>query len=125
MFLAALITAHKFLQDKTYKNTAWSKVSGLGVLEITRAEKIMLQSLDYNLYVKKHIYDQWIGMLQQHIRMPVIACPQRTPSYRKSVQIAQQSLPSPPAEHVEPRKRRNSFLDQLEYELGRKKQCIL
>jgi hypothetical protein len=124
MFLAALITAHKFLQDKTYKNTAWSKVSGLGVLEITRAEKIMLQSLDYNLYVKKHIYDQWIGMLQQHIQMPVVY-PQRTPSYRNSVQIAQQSLPSPPAEHVEPRKRRNSFLDQLEHELGRKKQCIL
>ncbi|KAI8886978.1 hypothetical protein K501DRAFT_330923 [Backusella circina FSU 941] len=127
MFLAALITAHKFLQDKTYKNTAWSKVSGLGVLEITRAERTMLQLLDYNLYVKKDIYDQWIGMLQSHIKMPIVAseCHDTPSSQSRRIQTAQQSLPSPPAEHMSPQKRKHSFLDELEDELVRKKHCIL
>ncbi|KAG0163956.1 hypothetical protein DFQ28_007386 [Apophysomyces sp. BC1034] len=76
MFLAALICAHKFLQDKTYKNSAWSKVSGLDVTEINHAEKVMLQLLDYQLYVKKETYDQWIGMLQNHLKLqPILAAP--------------------------------------------------
>ncbi|CAO3643850.1 unnamed protein product [Cunninghamella blakesleeana] len=70
MFLASLICAHKFLQDKTYKNSAWSKVSGLDVSEINHAEKIMLQLLDYQLYVKKDTYDQWVTMLQTHLHLP-------------------------------------------------------
>ncbi|KAI9302234.1 cyclin-domain-containing protein [Cunninghamella echinulata] len=70
MFLAALICAHKFLQDKTYKNSAWSKVSGLDVSEINHAEKLMLQLLDYQLYVKKDTYDQWVTMLQTHLHLP-------------------------------------------------------
>lgn len=69
MFLAALISAHKYLQDKTYKNSAWSKVSGLSVQEINHAEKVMLQLLDYRLYVKKDTYDQWILMLQTHLKV--------------------------------------------------------
>lgn len=70
MFLAALICAHKFLQDKTYKNSAWSKVSGLDVSEINHAEKVMLQLLDYHLFVKKETYDQWVTMLQTHLHVP-------------------------------------------------------
>ncbi|KAI9268897.1 cyclin-domain-containing protein [Phascolomyces articulosus] len=71
MFLAALICAHKFLQDKTYKNSAWSKVSGLGVNEVNHAERVMLQLLDWSLYVKKDTYDQWIFMLQNHLKFRV------------------------------------------------------
>ncbi|KAI9023045.1 hypothetical protein CLU79DRAFT_750083 [Phycomyces nitens] len=69
MFLASLICAHKFLHDKTYKNSAWSKVSGLAVHEINHAEQVMLQLLDYRLYVKKDTYDQWMDMLQNHLKM--------------------------------------------------------
>lgn len=68
MFLAALICAHKFLQDKTYKNSAWSKVSGLSVAEVNHAERVMLQLLDWSLYVKKDTYDKWIMMLQGHLK---------------------------------------------------------
>ncbi|KAI7857022.1 cyclin-domain-containing protein [Circinella umbellata] len=71
MFLAALICAHKFLQDKTYKNSAWSKVSGLSVNEVNHAERVMLQLLDWSLYVKKDTYDQWIVMLQNHLKFRV------------------------------------------------------
>lgn len=75
MFLAALICAHKFLQDKTYKNSAWSKVSGLDVSEINHAEKVMLQLLDYQLFVKKETYDQWVSMLQTHLHIPSPSSP--------------------------------------------------
>ncbi|KAI9310633.1 cyclin-domain-containing protein, partial [Dichotomocladium elegans] len=68
MFLAALICAHKFLQDKTYKNSAWSKVSGLSVAEVNHAERVMLQLLDWSLYVRKDTYDRWIMMLQRHLK---------------------------------------------------------
>ncbi|KAL0080743.1 cyclin [Phycomyces blakesleeanus] len=67
MFLAALICAHKYLQDKTYKNVAWSKVSGLKVAHVNVAEKTMLQLLDWQLHVKKETYDQWLSMLQTHL----------------------------------------------------------
>ncbi|KAI8060446.1 cyclin-domain-containing protein [Gongronella butleri] len=80
MFLAALICAHKFLQDKTYKNSAWSKVSGLHVSEINHAEKLMLQLLDYHLHVKKETYDQWVSMLQAHIQFPAPRSPPPSPT---------------------------------------------
>lgn len=115
MFLASLISAHKYLQDKTYKNSAWSKVSGLNVQEINHAEKVMLQLLDYRLFVKKDTYDQWILMLQTHLKMnPTVASSsaasivhtvqrniqhqQQQKSQNISLVRAQQSLPSPPLE---------------------------
>ncbi|KAG2237142.1 cyclin-domain-containing protein [Thamnidium elegans] len=111
MFLASLISAHKYLQDKTYKNSAWSKVSGLNVQEINHAEKVMLQLLDYRLFVKKDTYDQWILMLQTHLKMNptpaaaasnIVHSVNRNNLQQKSQNIslvrAQQSLPSPPLE---------------------------
>lgn len=108
MFLAALISAHKFLQDKTYKNTAWSKVSGLNVKEINHAEKILLELLDYRLFVKKDTYDRWIVMLQTHLKLqpltsstgtmnaPILQQQQR--AAHPAILKAEQSLPSPPLE---------------------------
>ena len=69
MFLAALICSHKFLQDKSFKNSAWSKLSGLGVPEVNRAERVMLQLLDYKLYVQRETYHQWVSMLQTHLKL--------------------------------------------------------
>ncbi|KAG2199482.1 hypothetical protein INT46_007102 [Mucor plumbeus] len=150
MFLAALISAHKYLQDKTYKNSAWSKVSGLNVQEINHAEKVMLQLLDYRLYVKKDTYDQWIMMLQTHLKVnPNAASVQATTTstncnINASTQLnqvqqtrqallrkAQQSLPSPPLEESymseassSPQKRKNSFsLEDQEDERISKRRC--
>ncbi|KAI8887588.1 hypothetical protein K501DRAFT_175131 [Backusella circina FSU 941] len=111
MFLAALISAHKFLQDKTYKNTAWSKVSGLNVKEINHAEKIILDLLDYRLFVKKDTYDRWIVMLQTHLKLQPLTSSTgtipatsttTTATYQRvmhsAISKAEQSLPSPPLE---------------------------
>jgi PHO85 cyclin-5 len=52
-FLAALILAAKFSQDKCYSNRAWAKISGLPPREIGRCERALGQALDWRLWVGK------------------------------------------------------------------------
>ncbi|KDR75230.1 hypothetical protein GALMADRAFT_249214 [Galerina marginata CBS 339.88] len=52
-FLASLILASKFFQDKCYSNRAWSKVSGLPPREIGRCERALGQALEWRLWVGK------------------------------------------------------------------------
>ncbi|KAI8067653.1 cyclin-domain-containing protein [Gilbertella persicaria] len=138
MFLAALISAHKYLQDKTYKNSAWSKVSGLNVQEINHAEKVMLQLLDYRLFVNKNTYDQWILMLQTHLKVnsftfyghehQVQIQKQQQQQQQEKLNLlkkAQQSLPSPPLDDASylpesPKKRKHCFSDEKQI----KKTCL-
>ncbi|RKP10027.1 cyclin-domain-containing protein, partial [Thamnocephalis sphaerospora] len=53
MFLASLVIATKYLQDRAYSNRAWSRVSGLSASEITRCERKLLQWLSWNLYIQE------------------------------------------------------------------------
>ncbi|KAI8371609.1 cyclin-domain-containing protein [Radiomyces spectabilis] len=94
MFLASLICAHKYLQDKTYKNSAWSKISGLNVKEINHAERVMLQLLDYRLYVKKDTYDQWMAMLQKHLKIRPVPSHHRPP--HPTDEATDRSIPTKP-----------------------------
>lgn len=52
-FLAALILASKFTQDKCYSNRAWAKLSGLPPREIGRCERALGNALDWRLWVGK------------------------------------------------------------------------
>jgi hypothetical protein len=52
-FLASLILASKFTQDKCYSNRAWAKLSGLPPREIGRCERALGQALDWRLWVGK------------------------------------------------------------------------
>lgn len=52
-FLAALILASKFTQDKCYSNRAWAKLSGLPPREIGRCERALGDALDWRLWVGK------------------------------------------------------------------------
>jgi len=52
-FLAALILASKFSQDKCYSNRAWAKLSGLPPREIGRCERALGIALDWRLWVGK------------------------------------------------------------------------
>ncbi|KAF5313787.1 hypothetical protein D9619_013705 [Psilocybe cf. subviscida] len=44
-FLASLILASKFFQDKCYSNRAWAKLSGLPAREIGRCERALGEAL--------------------------------------------------------------------------------
>jgi len=52
-FLASLILASKFFQDKCYSNRAWAKLSGLPPREIGRCERALGQALEWRLWVGK------------------------------------------------------------------------
>ena len=52
-FLASLILASKFLQDRCYSNRAWAKLSGLSPREVGRCEKALGDALDWRLWVGK------------------------------------------------------------------------
>lgn len=58
MFLASLICASKFLQDRNYSNKAWAKISGLGIVEINSNERAFLRLVGYQLFVGSENYHQ-------------------------------------------------------------------
>lgn len=51
MFLAALIAASKFLQDRNYSNRAWARISGLPVIEINTNERAFLGMMKWDLHL--------------------------------------------------------------------------
>ncbi|KAJ9666783.1 PHO85 cyclin-5 [Coniosporium apollinis] len=62
MFLAALILASKYLQDRNYSARAWSKISGLKVCEINTNEMAFLHAVNWKLHIVDPIFERW-----QHI----------------------------------------------------------
>ena len=51
MFLASLIAASKFLQDRNYSNRAWARISGLPVNEINVNERAFLNMMQFQLHL--------------------------------------------------------------------------
>lgn len=63
MFLAALILASKYLQDRNYSARAWSKISGLTVCEINTNEMAFLQAVNWKLHVPEPLFERWQDIL--------------------------------------------------------------
>lgn len=63
MFLAALILASKFLQDRNYSARAWSKISGLNTAEINQNELIFLQAVGWRLHISEATFQRWTELV--------------------------------------------------------------
>lgn len=50
-FIAALVLANKFAQDKCYSNRTWAKLVGLKPREISRCERALGDTLRWRLWV--------------------------------------------------------------------------
>lgn len=59
MFLAALILASKYLQDRNFSAKAWSKISGLKVCEINTVEMAFLEAVNWKLHVAEATFERW------------------------------------------------------------------
>ncbi|ORX66689.1 hypothetical protein K493DRAFT_6491 [Basidiobolus meristosporus CBS 931.73] len=68
MFLAALILASKFLQDRNYTNGAWAKTLGLNVADINVNESAFLRLIDYRLFVSLPMFSSWSNMCMKFIQ---------------------------------------------------------
>ncbi|KAI7891596.1 cyclin-domain-containing protein [Mucor mucedo] len=107
MFLAALIIASKYLNDKNYKNKAWAKITSLTVHEINSTEIVFLKLIDYQLYVSKPLYDKWVSLLINHIQKRPL--PKETPGLTSDSASDTSSPPSTPPPVTISRKRSCSF----------------
>ena len=73
MFLAAIVVASKFLQDRTYSNRTWSKISGLGTQEIDQLERVFLKMIRYDLVVNHAQWMKWTAELSSpHVKSSCI-----------------------------------------------------
>jgi len=63
MFLAALILASKYLQDRNYSARAWSKISGLNTLEINQNELMFLEAVEWRLHICEATFQRWTDLV--------------------------------------------------------------
>lgn len=70
MFLAALILASKYLQDRNYSARAWSKISGLTTLEINQIELLFLDAVGWRLHISQAIFHRWTDIVLRYTPSP-------------------------------------------------------
>ncbi|PNS14588.1 G1/S-specific cyclin pas1 [Sphaceloma murrayae] len=70
MFLAALILASKYLQDRNYSAKAWSKMSGLKTTEINSNERLFLSAVSWKLHIPDHIFKRWTDIVLRFTAPP-------------------------------------------------------
>ncbi|MCJ1247100.1 hypothetical protein MMC30_004311 [Trapelia coarctata] len=63
MFLASLILASKYLQDRNYSARAWSKISGLKISEINSNEMAFVTAIDWRLHVSEPLFQRWTDVV--------------------------------------------------------------
>ncbi|KAI0397717.1 hypothetical protein F5Y17DRAFT_321834 [Xylariaceae sp. FL0594] len=66
MFLAALILASKYLQDRNYSARAWSKISGLATAEINQNERLFLSAVNWKLHITNTVFKRWTEVVLEH-----------------------------------------------------------
>jgi PHO85 cyclin-5 len=73
-FVASLILASKFMQDKCYSNRTWAKLVGLPLREIGQCERALGQALEWRLWVGKvpHSAPAPPTALPTSVRRPVV-----------------------------------------------------
>ncbi|KAI9275421.1 hypothetical protein BDA99DRAFT_601061 [Phascolomyces articulosus] len=67
MFLASLIVASKYVQDKTYRNSAWASIARMHVHQVNLAERTFLELCDYQLYMKQNVFDDLHRLLRDYV----------------------------------------------------------
>ncbi|KAF4984297.1 hypothetical protein FZEAL_509 [Fusarium zealandicum] len=70
MFLAALILASKYLQDKNYSARAWSKISGLNTQEINQNEIAFLLAVNWKLHIADEVFQRWTDIVLKYTPPP-------------------------------------------------------
>ncbi|KAJ1020134.1 hypothetical protein NDA16_004414 [Ustilago loliicola] len=74
MFLASIMVASKFVQDRTYSNRAWAKISGLPPKDLGKLERAFLKAIDYHLMTSDTEWEKWTAELSQTFAAQNEAC---------------------------------------------------
>lgn len=77
LFIVGLISANKFLDDITYTNATWAKVTQKPVREINLMEREYLQCMSYQHRLSDEEYYKWLDMhdefMRDHYLLPSLA----------------------------------------------------
>ncbi|KAJ2895372.1 G1/S-specific cyclin Pcl5 [Zalerion maritima] len=79
MFLAALILASKYLQDRNFSARAWSKISGLNTLEINQNEIAFLVAVNWKLHISDDVFQRWTEIVLKFTPHPQPPSPGASP----------------------------------------------
>ncbi|KAL8729131.1 MAG: hypothetical protein Q9166_004962 [cf. Caloplaca sp. 2 TL-2023] len=66
MFLASLILASKYLQDRNFSARAWSKISGLKTCEINANEIAFLTAVNWKLHIPEPVFQRWTDIVLKY-----------------------------------------------------------
>lgn len=102
MFLAALIVASKFVQDKTYRNSAWATIARLPVREVNLAERVFLDLCQYRLYVPPLMFAELHRVLCVQVAHALRQQPDTLVSLQDVSFAHLSSTPSPVQQHPSP-----------------------
>lgn len=80
MFLAALILASKYLQDRNYSTRAWGKISGLKAVEINANERVFLKAVNWKLHVPEPLFQRWERIVLNYPPSGPAAPPRSSPA---------------------------------------------
>ena len=78
MFLAALILASKYLQDRNFSARAWSKISGLQTCEINSNEMTFLSAVNWKLHIPQPVFDKWTDIVLKYSPSAQVHAPPRS-----------------------------------------------
>ncbi|CDH50220.1 hypothetical protein RO3G_08728 [Lichtheimia corymbifera JMRC:FSU:9682] len=102
MFLAALIVASKFVQDKTYRNSAWATIARLPVREVNLAERVFLDLCQYRLYIPPLMFADLHRVLCAQVAHALRQPPDTLVSLQDVSFAHLSSTPSPAQQHPSP-----------------------
>ena len=63
IFSISLLCAHKYIDDDVYSNKYYSIISLIKLSEINKLEKIYLNKINYDLYVKNDVFYEYVSKM--------------------------------------------------------------
>ena len=127
MFLAAIVVASKFLQDRTYSNRTWSKISGLGTQEIDQLERVFLKMIRYDLVVNHAQWMKWTAELSlPHVKSSCITASAGKSAAHPTISSSPPRLHRVTSENVIGQALQfDSLLNEPQHTMGRGKRAFL
>jgi len=127
MFLAAIVVASKFLQDRTYSNRTWSKISGLGTQEIDQLERVFLKMIRYDLVVNHAQWMKWTAELSSpHVKSSCITANTGQSAVNPTISFSPPRLHRVTSENVIGQALQfDSLLNEPQHNMGRGKRAFL
>ncbi|KAL9096805.1 MAG: hypothetical protein Q9163_006404 [Psora crenata] len=79
MFIAALILASKYLQDRNFSANAWSKISGLSTWDLNVNEMAFLSAINWKLHIPAPVFHRWTDIVLKYSPSAQVNLPRSSP----------------------------------------------